>query len=323
MKVYEPSATYAQATSHAGVVDLSTWNTVRVTGADRAAFLHNMCTNRIRDLASGDGCEAFFTDVKGKVVAHALVLAGKNEFLLLLSPGQIERLMPHLDRYIIREDVQLADATPQLEWTLLVGPQAPAIIQAIAGGTFDLPAANWSHVVIPFGATATRVVRNNLPWCGGVLLACERQRGDVLRHALGELGATPCDEDDWHTIRIESFWPLYGVDFDGANLAQECGRDAQAIHLQKGCYLGQETIARIDALGHVNKRLMEMKIDGAPPAPGSDVMADGQTLGRVTSACWSPRTSASLAIAMLRHGTGASEHAATCDGRPATVLESR
>src|SRR5690606_4691273 len=101
--------------------------------ADRAAFLHNMCTNHIRDLVPGGGCEAFFTDVKGKVVAHAIVLAGKDEtLLLLLSPGQIERLLPHLDRYIIREDVQLADVTGEQHWMLLVGPQASALVESLA-----------------------------------------------------------------------------------------------------------------------------------------------------------------------------------------------
>jgi folate-binding protein YgfZ len=320
VKCQEPSAAYAQATSHAGVIDLSTWETLRVTGADRAAFLHNMCTNSIRGLATGGGCEAFFTDVKGKVVAHAFVLAGENEHLLLLSPGQIARLLPHLDRYIICEDVQLADATAEIGWTLLIGPETPALIRKLADDQRELPAANWSHVELHVGGSTVRVVRCDLPWCGGSLLACRRNQGDALRRALGDLGAVICTEADWHTIRIESCWPLYGVDFDNSNLAQECGRDAEAIHLRKGCYLGQETVARIDALGRVNKLLKLIRIDGEPPEPGDEVQADGREAGRVTSACGSPRMNSSLAISMLRHGAGDGETKLTCESRPAAVV---
>jgi tRNA-modifying protein YgfZ len=317
-----PTATYSHATSQVGVIDFSSWNTLRVSGADRAALLHNMCTNHIRDLAPGGGCEAFFTDVKGKVVAHAIVLAGENEFLLLLSPGQIERLATHLDRYIIREDVQLVDVTPEIQWMLIVGPRASALVQSIAGES-ELPKANWSHINLPSSAAATRAVRCNLPWCGGALLACAPDRSAPMLDALREQGAADCAEADWHAIRVESCWPLYGVDFDGSNLAQECGRDAVAIHLRKGCYLGQETVARIDALGHVNKQLQLVSIEGDPPEVGSEVLRQDQAAGCVTSACWSPRRSSSLAIAMLRHGVDASADDLTCNGRPAEVVESR
>lgn len=316
------SDAYDQAVGQAGVIDLSNWNTLRVAGADRATLLHNLCTNHIRDLTPDSGCEAFFPDVKGKVVAHGAVLCGADEFLLLLSPGQIERLMTHLDRYIIREDVQLADATAEFAWSLVVGPQSLAIVEEISGGRVDLAGASWSHVDLTIAATPTRVVRCAIAWCGGLLLACGRDTASSLRRDLEQGGAAACHESDWHTIRIESFWPLYGVDFDSSNLVQECGRDAHAIHLRKGCYLGQETIARIDALGHVNKRLMEIELAGDPPEPGAAVFAGEQSMGRVSSACWSPRTSAALALAMLRHGADSGDNALSCFGRRATVLRS-
>ena len=107
----------------------------------------------------------------------------------------------------------------------------------------------------------------------------------------------------WHAIRVEAAWPLWGVDFDGSNLAQEVGRDATAISFRKGCYLGQETVARIDALGHVNKKLIQVRFSGGDaPAVGAELSADGQTVGRVTSAAWSPRRQSPVALAMVKRG---------------------
>src|SRR5262249_35073364 len=108
-------------TQSAGQVGLDGWTSVRVSGKDRASFLHNMCTNDIRSLAEGSGCESFFCDVKGKIVGHVFVLAAAEEHLLLAAPGLGERLVSHLDRYVVREDVQLADQTASVAWTLIAG----------------------------------------------------------------------------------------------------------------------------------------------------------------------------------------------------------
>jgi hypothetical protein len=122
-----------------------------------------------------------------------------------------------------------------------------------------------------------------------------------------------CGWNALETLRIESGTPLLGVDFDERNLPQEVGRDAQAISFTKGCYLGQETVARIDALGHVNQRIAGVRFGGdAPPFAGTELTRGGAAVGRVTSAAWSPRLAAPLALAMVRR-----EH-----GAPGTALES-
>jgi folate-binding protein YgfZ len=103
-------------------------------------------------------------------------------------------------------------------------------------------------------------------------------------------------------MRLETGTPLYGVDFDDDNLPQEVGRNEQAISFTKGCYLGQETVARIDALGHVNQQLVGVRFDGeAIPTVGTELTSGGAVAGRVTSATYSPLLEAPLAIAMVRH----------------------
>lgn len=317
--------TYREVVSDAGCVPLADWSTVEVTGRDRASFLHNMCTNDVRSLTPGGGCEAFFTDVKGKIVAHAFILADEEAIQLVMVPHAAQRLIDHLQRYVIREDVQLADRTSAVEWTLVVGFGAAASIAEMTPGASDsarTAAAAWSHEVATLGRGSrleTRIVRCPLPWCGGFLLGCETSQASILHDKLG--ASRWMDEKLWQALRVESAWPLWGVDFDNGNLPQEVSRDAAAISFRKGCYLGQETVARIDALGHVNKQLLQVKFSGtAVPPVGSELTAAERTVGRVTSSCWSPRFNAPLALAVVQRGAAKPGSAIYCGEQSAEVV---
>jgi folate-binding protein YgfZ len=124
---------------------------------------------------------------------------------------------------------------------------------------------------------------------------------DQVKARLEERGARECSLATFDTLRIEAGVPLFGVDFDDANFPQEVGRDHQAISFTKGCYLGQETVARIDALGHVNQRLVSIQFArGDVPAAGTQLTRGGHAAGHVTSATYSARLKAPLALAMLR-----------------------
>ena len=114
-------AEYDALLNRSGYIALKDWSVVTLAGTDRQSFLHNMCTNEINKLTVGEGCEAFCTDVKGKILAHLWVLLLENRTTLLSVPNQAEQIVSHLDRYIIREDVQLADQSRVEAWTLLAG----------------------------------------------------------------------------------------------------------------------------------------------------------------------------------------------------------
>jgi folate-binding protein YgfZ len=276
---------YQAATTTSTSIPLPGWTTVRITGADRTSFLHNMCTNDIKGLAVGEQCEAFLTDVKAKIVGHVIVFAEAEQLLLLTVPGQAERIIASLDRYIVREAVQLADESSKIRWALTVGL---ATTKNISHGT-----ATRAQKLDWVLASCTQL------WCGGMWM------GMIAGPKFAEQRETTADDSQlWHALRIESGWPLFGVDFDGSNLPQEVGRDVQAISFRKGCYLGQETVARIDALGHVNKRLCTVRLAG-DAAPGDELLAeapDRPLVGHVTSASYSPRRDAWLALAMVRRG---------------------
>jgi folate-binding protein YgfZ len=297
---------YDAAVTGAGVVRLRDWSTVGVTGADRASFLHNMCTNDVKRLAVGEGCEAFFTDVKGKTVAHGFLLAGEGAIEIVMVPGTGAGLIAQLDRYVIREDVVLSDKSPETAWLLLFGEQAGDVLAKVAGADAPALAVGWNHGTFAVGGVSATIVRCELPWMGGFLVGVPREAADATKRELAAAGSVVGGETLWDTVRVESNWPLWSVDFDATNLPQEVARDAQAISFRKGCYLGQETVARIDALGHANKHLAAIQFAGdAVPEPGTELLQGETPVGRVTSSCWSPRIAKPQAIAMVKRGANA------------------
>ena len=134
-------------------------------------------------------------------------------------------------------------------------------------------------------------------------LSYPTERHAEIQQRLGEAGVRPCGAEVFEIVRVEAGFPWYGRDIHEDCLPQEVNRDAQAISFTKGCYLGQETVARIDALGHVNRKLAGVRWYGSEMLQsGQELTVAGQAIGRVTSAVWSPRARAVLALAYLRHG---------------------
>jgi folate-binding Fe-S cluster repair protein YgfZ len=122
---------YRALTAAAGVADVSDRTFVELTGADRAKFLHNLCSNEILRLTPGRGCEALLLNAKGRVVGHVFVYGSEDSLILDSSPGQGEKLVSHLDRYIIREKVELRDCTAEMSQLLLAGPQAATLLETL------------------------------------------------------------------------------------------------------------------------------------------------------------------------------------------------
>jgi folate-binding protein YgfZ len=272
-----------------GVVWLADWSSVTVTGADRQALLHNFCTNDIKRLVPGQTCEAFFTNVKGKIVGHGLVTCRASELVVIGVPQQAPRLIEHLDRYVIREDVQLRDTTAERSY-LLVGGGGPAreVVGEVSPDRGD-------------SANPRQFFLWNLIGDGSGLVEMASHDVVAILNALQERGLERINSAAFHAARIEAGMPLFGVDFDDRNLPQEVGRDREAISFTKGCYLGQETVARIDALGHVNQQLAGVRFFGAEvPEQAATLAHSGHAVGHVTSAIYSPQLQAPLALSMLR-----------------------
>jgi tRNA-modifying protein YgfZ len=261
-----------------GFVELVGWSSITLTGADRQAFLHNFCTNDIKRLLPGQSCEAFITNVKGKTIGYGLVDCREAELVFITVPGKGLLLVEHLDRYVIREGVQLQDTTAERSYLLVSDANVPTGDAAVRSIGWDLIRRPSSGLIEVPSAEVARV-----------------------RNALETQGLMSCDMAAFETLRIEAGTPLFGVDFNEVNLPQEIGRDDRAISFTKGCYLGQETVARIDALGHVNQELAGVRFSGTDvPAAGAALSRAGVPVGHVTSCAFSPRLDSPLALAMVK-----------------------
>ena len=299
-------AQYQALTDGAGLLDFSDRTKIELTGTDRLTFLHNFCTNNVSQLAPGTGCEAFLTDVHGKIVAHVFVFCGESSLILDAVAGQAAKIAEHLDRYLIREDVQIDDRTEDWGELFLSGAEAPGMLRRL--GTQDPPTQPLSHTPLSHTdvqiAEQAVVVRSvGLLGGNGLLIQCQCQAVAALTDSLLDAGATLCEAEAFDTARIEAGTPLFGRDITDANLPQEVDRNERTISFTKGCYLGQETVARIDALGHVNQTLCGVRFQGqVVPEIGTELMLDDKKVGRVTSATYSPQLAAPLALAYVRRG---------------------
>jgi len=294
-------AEYEAARSAAAVFDLSDRMQLEITGDDRITFLHNFCTNDIKSLQPGQGCEAFVVNVKGRILGHIFVFSGKESIRLESVAGCEEPLMSHLDRYIITEDVELHNRTNSHGELLVTGPRTSDLVRKLNVAVEQL--AVYEHDTSHFNESPLSVRR--VDWLGrlGYLLLSPREHLPALWECLIAVGVHPAGCDAFESLRIEACLPLYGTDISEDNLAQEVARTEQAISFSKGCYLGQEPIARLDALGHVNRELCGLRLCSSPaPAPGSPVVTgDGQKeIGTVTSSSVSYRDEKPVALAYLR-----------------------
>ena len=249
------------------VFDLSDRTQIELTGADRAKFLHGFCTNDINRLTAGQGCEGFLTNIKGKVVGHIFVFATETSLWLDTVVGQGEAIISHLDRYLIREDVQFVSHSDRGE-LFVTGSHAAQLLMLDEG----LPP--YGHVAResfgqPFGIR--RVDFFDAP---GFLISLPRAALETMRSSLLAVGCVVGTSELFESLRIAAGCPQYGIDITDENLAQEVARTAQCISFTKGCYLGQEPIARLDAMGHTNRELRRIRFaSGSQPTPGLRLLA--------------------------------------------------
>jgi len=294
----DPLAEFNAGRTTAALFDVGDRSQIEVRGADRVAFLHNFCTNDVKRLAAGQGCEAFVTNVKGRVLGHVFLFVEADGVWLESVAGADESLIAHLDRYLITEDVQLHARTAEFGELFVTGPQAEAVLTA-AGFSVELREP-YSHTQIDDDIRVRRVDWFNQP---DFLLAFPRSAEAEFRERLASCDdCFPAGSLAFHALRIDAGFPLYGVDISEDNLAQEVGRTASAISFTKGCYLGQEPIARIDAMGHVNRELRRLRLENGPaPAAGAQILSpDEDEIGRVTSSVQLTAASQPLALGYVR-----------------------
>ncbi len=310
-----PLEAYRAALTGAVFLDRSDRIRLNVSGPDRAKFLHNLTTNEVKRLPVGQGAEAFVTSPQGKTLGYVTLLVEPEIVVVRTDPNGAELLVPHLQKYGIFDDVTLDDASERTFEFHLAGPMAEG---AVAKSGVALPeAGELSHIAATLGGVNVRIVREAPLGVDGLTILGPRTGDEAVRAALREVfDWIVLDPETADALRIEAGTPQFGRDVNADNLPQEVARDDRAINFVKGCYLGQETVARIDALGHVNKRLRGLRIDASVstvPASGATIEADGKTVGAITSAAFSAGAGAPVALGYVRTAHDAS-------GTPVRIL---
>lgn len=277
---------------------------LEVAGPDRAKFLHNLTTNDVKRLPVNRGCEAFVTSPQGKALAYVKILACADSILVCTDPGGLVLALPHFQKYGLFDDIVLEDRSETTFEFHLAGPRAEELIR-ISGGKLPAP-GELAHVAAAVADCPLLMIRESPTGRPGLTMIGARSSAakvaGLLRLQGQDLGLTELDLESFEVLRIEAGTPVFGRDVTEKNLPQEIGRDAQAINFVKGCYLGQETVARLDALGHVNQILKGLLLapQASAPAPGSVLEANGKHVGFVTSSALSPGWDAPVALAMVR-----------------------
>jgi len=304
----DPDAEYRALREAAGVLDRATTGLLRLTGADRVRFLNGMITNDVKALTPGAGLYAALCSAQGKVLGDLRVLALEEALLLLCEASCRARVAQTLERFIIADDAKVADASGEVAVLGCYGPKAAQAVARVAGSP-PPELAPHHHVEVRVGDAHARVVAT--PFLGvpgfDLLLPAEAAAAaaERLLEAVKGVGGRAVGHTAFETIRVEAGTPWYGLDFDENTLPQEAGLETTAVSFTKGCYIGQETVARIHFRGHVNRRLTGLALEGnTVPARGSRVLRGEAEVGRVTSAVRSPARGTPVALAMLRREAG-------------------
>lgn len=300
---------------------------IEVTGRDRVKFLHSFCTNDIKKLQPGQGCEAFVTNVNGKVLGHIFVFAERDSLWLdSVGSSASASLLPHFDKYVITEDIRFTDRSAEFAEFLLAGSSSPELLERLGLSAASLP--RYGHLTHGSDALPLRSLRR-VDWLDSPtwLLSIPVGQRDQVQAALTQAGVREADNGEVHALRVAAGFPIYGIDITEDNLAQEVGRTDLAVSFTKGCYLGQEPIARIDAMGHVNRQLCRLELLSGPlPDAGTPILdkppPDGRPIGTITSASWKWQgdDDKPLALAYLRSSFLKMGSRVFVDGREAIVL---
>jgi folate-binding protein YgfZ len=300
-------AEYNAARTAAVLVDQSPRGKIEVRGADSPRFLHNLTTNDILNTPPGGGCEAFLTTTKAKVIAYLLVyrhaaLADPPGFSLDVAPGAAERVLGHLDRYLISEQVEFANHSTAFGQLHVAGPRASAFLESVVRDS-NLPVGTLQHGPVRLSADIKGWLRRHdalgLP---GYDLLCPAEQAASVWNCLTQGGARPAGRQACEILRIEAGLPREGADIDETTFAPEIGRIAETICYTKGCYLGQESIVMARDRGQVNRSLVGVRLPAGPAPHDSRLFAGATEVGRVTSSVHSPQLGMGLGLAYIRRG---------------------
>lgn len=294
-------AEYRAICEGTGIIDRSGRGKVRTTGGDRMRFLHGMVTNTVTGLAEGAGNYAAITDVRGNALTDVWIHNVGDALWLETEPGYGKKLCEILNRYLIADDVTLFDETDAYG---IIGVQGPGAPDALSRILYEVPGDMPEHHTTRriFNGIPVWITARSLFGLPGYDVRIASDTLPALWNALADAGGTPVGWQAAEALRIEAGVPRYGADVDESVTPLEAGL-LHAIDFNKGCYIGQEVIAKMQFRGKPRRYLVKLQIAGqTPPAVGTEFRVGDQVVGHVTSSAFSPGRSGPVALARVRRG---------------------
>jgi folate-binding protein YgfZ len=286
---------------------------VRITGADAADWLHSQTTNDVKALETGHGHHNAVLDRQGRLHGHFTVHRWGDEYWMLIEQSQVEHVLEHLDAHLFIEDVTIEATGDSLEQFILQGPKTLSLLSCVMDnevvrGTELLP-QEWHHVhPIEIDGAELLAFRASMTGEDGFVLVGEPGHcaaiGQRLREADESIEVTPIGAEAQSMLRLEAGIPQFGLDMDEQSRLPETTLERTTVSYEKGCYLGQEVVARLKAYGTVKRALMGLifeayDTEGLSWIPGNTVLVDGKAIGELTSITYSPTLDKHIALAYL------------------------
>ena len=288
------------ATAEVALCDRSHWGLIQLSGGDRLRFLHNQSTNNIQMLKPGQSCDTVFVTSTARTIDLATVYITEDTVLVLVSPNRRQKLMPLLDRYIFPADkVELEDLSDATAIFSLIGPKSPELFKQL--GLKDLSFSQQTkHQIIDLNGCQLRIAEGSGLVTPGYTLIMPNDAAANVWQTLTNSGAVPLGENCWEQLRIEQGRPAPDYELTEDYNPLEAGL-WHTLSFDKGCYIGQETIARLNTYKGVKQQLWGVQLT-APVEPGTVVMVGEEKVGIVTS--YTNSNTGSLALAYIRTKAG-------------------
>jgi folate-binding protein YgfZ len=274
----DPLAEQRAMARSAAVVDRGHRGVIAVPGEDRLSWLHLLLTQHVRELPVDAGTEALVLDLNGRVLHHMVVAHVGDTVWLDTEPGDVPVLLDYLEKMRFWSKVEPRDATAELAVLSVVGPDTPAVLTAAGAPVPDAPG---TARALDGGGVVRRM---SWPGAHAADLLVPRDEREPWFDRLSAAGARAAGTMAFEALRVEALRPRLGLDTDERTIPHEVGWIGSAVHLTKGCYRGQETVARVANLGRPPRRLVLLHLDAGDeelPVPGDPVLREGRAVGRV------------------------------------------
>jgi folate-binding protein YgfZ len=302
----DPATEYEALTHAVGLIDLASVGVLRLRGTDRVRFLNAMVTNDLTRLTPGRACAALLTTTKGKIVAELLVLVRAEELCVLVLQGPMGRVVESLESHIIADDVMLENLSDAYTVIAVEGPKCRELVWRIFPRE-PLPMELFASTENEYQGMHATVIRHSVVGDKGMLVLVAREHHERMRSYLaqGAIGLDGCEvgRAAWNARRIEKGRPWLGIDVTEDNFPAESALESH-VNYEKGCYLGQETIARMHYRGHPNWKLVGLAGGDKMPVTGAELKSaaddSANAAGRITSAVFSPALKRALCLGYVR-----------------------